>query len=186
MRIKKLDRVMKELPQSSPEQWRLHFDEGEQEWKYVGKKEASKRPQTFQERYFLGIRNDTPKHKQATNFEEAAMNGYSFYQRLQLDDGHWASKFSGPNFPLPQLIFAMYITDTIIPQEWRTEIVRHLQTTVNEDGGWGLHPGGPSTAFATSLNYVMLRLFGLDKNVALLEDARECFLSLGRLALYPT
>jgi lanosterol synthase len=171
---------MKGPSQSVPEQWRLDSDEGDHSWRFVSKKEAARRPQSFQEKHFLGLKTDAPKLKPASNFGEAAANGYSFLQKLQLDDGHWACAYGGPSFLLPGLMFAMYITDTKVPPEWKTEIVRYLQNTVNEDGGWGFHAAGPSSPFATGLNYVMLRLFGMDKNVALLENARECFLSFGK------
>jgi lanosterol synthase len=185
MVIKTLDRVMKELPKSSPEQWRLTSDEGDGEWIFVNKTEASKRPQSLRERQFLGLKTNTPKLKAATSYGGAANNGWAFYEKLQMDDGHWAGGSSGPSYLLPVIIFAMYITDSYIPPEWKTELVRYLQNTVNEDGGWGMHPEGSSSALATGLNYVMLRLFGIERDVELLADARECFLSLGGATSMP-
>lgn len=90
------------------------------------------------------------------NFQECARNGLSFYQRLQLEDGHWGCDYGGPSFLLPGLIFAMYISQTTIPTEWATEIIAYLAHHVNEDGGWGLHLGGTTTVFATALYYVTL------------------------------
>lgn len=103
----------------------------------------------------------------------------SFYSRLQLPEGHWACDYGGPSFLLPGLIFAMYISDTPVPEEWKAEIVRYLKNAVNEDGGWGLHIEGTSTVFATGLYYVMLRLLGMGKDHQLASNARSCLLSLG-------
>jgi lanosterol synthase len=120
---------------------------------------------------------------QARDFRAAAVNGFTFYQTLQLDDGHWACSYGGPSFLLPGLVFAMYITDTAIPPEWKAEMIRYLQNHVNDDGGWGLHDAGESTVFATGLYYVMLRLLGLERDHPLTKNARGCLLSLGRLML---
>lgn len=73
----------------------------------------------------------------------------------------------------------MYITDTEIPIEWKSEMIRYLQHHVNEDGGWGLHEAGHSTVFATGLYYVMLRIFGVDRDSDLTRNARQCLLTLG-------
>lgn len=73
----------------------------------------------------------------------------------------------------------MYIADSPIPNEWKTEMVRYLANNANPDGGWGLHLGGESTVFATGLYYVMLRLLGLSTEHPLTSRGRECLLSLG-------
>ena len=80
---------------------------------------------------------------------------------------------------LPGLIFAMYISDTPIPDEWKVEMLRYLAHHVNSDGGWGLHLEGKSTVFATGLYYVMLRLLGMSRKHPLASRARGCLLSLG-------
>lgn len=73
----------------------------------------------------------------------------------------------------------MYITDTDIPEEWRIEIIRYLNSTVNSDGGWGLHSAGHSTVFATTLYYVNLRILGVEASHPLATRARECLHRLG-------
>jgi lanosterol synthase len=112
-------------------------------------------------------------------FDDSAQDGYRFYSRLQMPEGHWACEYGGPSFLLPGLVFAMYISDTPIPEEWKSEMVRYLVNHANEDGGWGLHLEGESTVFATCLYYVMLRLLGVSKTDPLTSKARECLLSLG-------
>ncbi|KAK4157097.1 terpenoid cyclases/protein prenyltransferase alpha-alpha toroid [Chaetomidium leptoderma] len=113
------------------------------------------------------------------SFGQAARDGFDFFGRLQLPEGHWACDYGGPSFLLPGLVFAMYLTHTPVPPPWRVEMVRYLARWANEDGGWGLHLEGHSTVFATGLYYVMLRLLGVDKEHPLAARARECLLSLG-------
>jgi len=107
------------------------------------------------------------------------MAGLRFFERLQLSDGHWACGYGGPSFLLPGLIFAMYISDTPIPDEWAVEMTRYLVHYVNEDGGWGLHLEGTSTVFATGLYYVALRILGMQKDHPVAQKARKCLLALG-------
>ncbi|KAK4237660.1 terpenoid cyclases/protein prenyltransferase alpha-alpha toroid [Achaetomium macrosporum] len=114
-----------------------------------------------------------------SSFQQAARDGFGFFARLQLPEGHWTCDYGGPSFLLPGLVFAMYLTHTPVPAAWRAEMMRYLARHANEDGGWGMHLAGPSTVFATGLYYVMLRLLGMDKAHPLAARARECLLSLG-------
>lgn len=124
-------------------------------------------------------KRNTTKRGEQPWYDDSAHDGMGFYSRLQLPEGHWACDYGGPSFLLPGLIFAMYISDTPVPDEWKAEIVRYLENAVNEDGGWGLHLEGTSTVFATGLYYVMLRLLGMEKEHQLARNARSCLLSLG-------
>ena len=74
----------------------------------------------------------------------------------------------------------MYISNTPIPQEWKIEMVRYLSHHVNEDGGWGLHLGGDTTVFSTTLYYVVLRILGVEPLHPLAVRARDRLLALGR------
>lgn len=193
------------LPATDLTRWRLHSHEGDHEWRYLDAAEASDgstRPQTFAERYLLGLtspstpppppksptptshHNDTTSTtpqppKQNSPFTTPALAGFHFLTHLQLPEGHWACDYGGPSFLLPGLVFAMYITRTPIPEPWRIEMTRYLASRVNADGGWGLHLEGRSTVFATGLYYVMLRLLGMGKGEPLVVKARECLLGLG-------
>ncbi|KAK8128972.1 hypothetical protein PG984_010080 [Apiospora sp. TS-2023a] len=174
--------------------WRLRTDLGDSHWTYLREADSKESPQSDAERYLLGLsiapEIDTNGNgtSAATNqsygalFDDAARKGFSFLTRLQLPEGHWACDYGGPSFLLPGLIFAMYITETPIRDEWKIEMTRYLAHHANEDGGWGLHLEGKSTVFATGLYYVMLRLLGHDKEHPLLAKARECLLSHGGAA----
>ena len=80
----------------------------------------------------------------------------------------------------------MYITDTEIPKEWKVEMTRYLAHHVNSDGGWGLHLEGESTVFATSMYYVLLRIFGMEPEHPLTGRAREFILTNGKYNFLPS
>lgn len=81
---------------------------------------------------------------------------------------------------LAGIVIAMYITETEIPPEWKTEIICYLMSTVNKDGGWGLHSAGDSTVFATTLYYITLRILGLEPTHPLATKARTRLHALGK------
>lgn len=175
------------LPATDLTKWRLYSHNGDHEWRYLSTPDSASSGQTFAEKHLLGLTSTPPcgagnKPSSAPpprSFDQAARDGFDFFGRLQLPEGHWACDYGGPSFLLPGLIFAMYLTRTPVPQPWRVEIMRYLARHVNGDGGWGMHLEGHSTVFATALYYVMLRLLGMDKEHPLAARARECLLSLG-------
>ncbi|KAI5659183.1 hypothetical protein M9H77_27976 [Catharanthus roseus] len=63
-----------------------------------------------------------------------------------------------------------------------------LTTTLNGDGGWGLHIEGHSTMFGTALNYVSLRLLGekVDGRDGDMEKARKWIIDHGGLSFVPS
>lgn len=63
----------------------------------------------------------------------------------------------------------------------RTYLLNHQQA----DGGWGLHIEGPSTIFGTTLNYVALRLLGMQAGDAVCEAARRFILAHGGAVMNP-
>lgn len=123
--------------------------------------------QTDEEKYWLGMQlDDLPYSSVGTSRPatplQAARKGFEFYKRLQSEDGHWAGEyggercllaasfggsdlelgFTGPLFLLPGIVFAMYITQTPIPEEWKVEMARYLASKQRNNGegdeGWGL------------------------------------------------
>ncbi|KAL4892017.1 terpenoid cyclases/protein prenyltransferase alpha-alpha toroid [Aspergillus ambiguus] len=170
---------MVSIPKTDPQRWRLDVNEGAHHWRHVEEEEAARRPQSTAEKYFLGLPTGLPSLPTPSNFQESARNGFRFYQQLQLVDGHWGCGYGGPSFLLAGIVMAMYITDTPIPEEWKIEIIRYLNNTVNSDGGWGLHSAGRSTVFATVLYYVSLRILGVEASHPLARNARERLHALG-------
>ena len=83
-------------------------------------------------------------------------------------------------FLIPGLIISMYISQVPIPESWRIEIISYLCANANVvDGGWGVHTHHKSTAFGTVLNYVVLRILGMDKDHPVAVKARKRLLELG-------
>ncbi|OOF97591.1 hypothetical protein ASPCADRAFT_514516 [Aspergillus carbonarius ITEM 5010] len=164
---------------TDPERWRLNVNERVHRWQYVDEHLSSQRFQSAAEKYFLGLPTGLPQLPTPRNFQESARNGFRFYQSLQLCDGHWGCAYGGPSFLLAGIVIAMYITETEIPPEWKIEIIHYLTSTVNKDGGWGLHTAGDSTVFATSLYYITLRIRGLEPTHPLATKARTRLHALG-------
>ena len=83
-------------------------------------------------------------------------------------------------FLLPGLVIAWYVTETPIPKPVATEMKRYLFARQNpEDGGWGLHIEGESTAYGCTMTYVVLRLLGASEEDSRMVKARGMLHKLG-------
>ncbi|KAF8629085.1 hypothetical protein AX15_003578 [Amanita polypyramis BW_CC] len=117
---------------------------------------------------------------------EAAKNGYTFYKNLQAHDGHWPGEYGGPMFLLPGLVIGSYISGMGFKEEERLEMIRYIMNRANpDDGGWGIHVEGHSTVFGTGLNYVALRILGLDVEHPVCVKARAKLHKLGGATAIP-
>ncbi|UOA09350.1 terpene cyclase/mutase family protein [Methylobacter sp. S3L5C] len=104
---------------------------------------------------------------------DALVKGINYYSCLQSDDGHWPGDYGGPLFLLPGLLIASYISETPFPKAHREMMKVYLFNHQNKDAGWGMHIEGESTMFGTVMQYVSLRILGVDKNHEQLIKARE-------------
>ena len=83
-------------------------------------------------------------------------------------------------FLLPGIVIAWYVTETPIPVEVAIEIKNYLFARQHPvDGGWGLHIEGESTVFGTAMNYVVLRILGVDAEEPRMVRARGKLHQLG-------
>ncbi|KAE8729915.1 Beta-amyrin synthase [Hibiscus syriacus] len=103
---------------------------------------------------------------------------------LQSEHGHWPSENSGPMYFMPPLVMCLYITghlNSIFTTEHRKEILRYIYC--QQDGGWGLYAGGHhSSMFGTTLNYICMRLLGVEPDGGLdnaCERGRKWILDRG-------
>ena len=67
-------------------------------------------------------------------------------------------------FLLPGYAIVTYITGTPVAEPVRAEIVRYLTNMQDKEGGWGIHIESRATVFGTALNYVVLRLLGVERD----------------------
>lgn len=157
--------------------WRLEVDRGRQVWNYV-EHEASNIGRLL-EQHLLTKRSNNPDadyENVAPMFntpEEACHKAGEFYGTIQTEDGHWAGDYGGPMFLLPGMLIACYITGVELPSSHQREMIRYLTNTQSEDGGWGLHIESRSTMFGTVLNYVGMRILGVDKDDSRMITARH-------------
>ncbi|KAK3501384.1 terpenoid cyclases/protein prenyltransferase alpha-alpha toroid [Neurospora crassa] len=161
--------------------WRLSSEGGRHTWHYLEDDEAAKEwPQSYADKYFLGMPLELPELPKATNPLDAVRNGLTFFEKLQLPEGHWGCEYGGPMFLLPGVVIARYVTKNPVPWYYATEIKNYLFARANPvDGGWGLHIEGESTMLGTTLNYTTLRLVGVEAEHPVMVKARATMHKMG-------
>ncbi|KAG9245940.1 oxidosqualene:lanosterol cyclase-like protein [Calycina marina] len=160
--------------------WRMLNERGVHTWHYLKSEEEVKAwPQTTADKWYLGIPTGLPELKPAKTPLDAVKNGLDFYKELQLTAGNWGCEYGGPMFLLPGLIVTWTVTNTAIPDNIRIEIRNYILARANDDGGWGLHIEGESTAFGTAMNYTALRLLGCDADIPQMTKARATLHKMG-------
>lgn len=171
------------LPGSDNKRWRLRTDEiGRETWHYLTETECESEPQSITTKYHLNMA-DFPRpeaEKAIPTPYAAAKKGLDFLALIQEDLGIFACQYKGPMFMTIGYIAASYFTKTEIPEPYRNEMIRYIVNTAHPvDGGWGLHSVDKSTCFGTTINYVGLRLLGLDKDHEVCVRARKTLHRLG-------
>ncbi|GAO18523.1 hypothetical protein UVI_02054650 [Ustilaginoidea virens] len=161
--------------------WRIKDDDSRHTWQYLTDEKAAKDwPQSFAEKYFLGLPLDLAALPKPETPLQAASNALEFFEKLQLPSGHWGCEYGGPMFLLAGIAVAWHVTKTPIPPAYATAIKDYLTARAHpEDGGWGLHIEGESTVLGISLNYTVLRLVGVDPEEPVMVKARGTLHKLG-------
>lgn len=137
-------------------------------------------PQSAADKYFLGLPLNLPALPKPKSPLDAVRNGLDFFERLQLEPGNWGCEYGGPMFLLPGVVIAWYVTKTPIPDAYAVEIKNYILARAHpEDGGWGLHIEGDSSVLGTVLNYVTLRIVGMDADEPPMVKARATLHRLG-------
>ncbi|EMD38881.1 hypothetical protein CERSUDRAFT_112601 [Gelatoporia subvermispora B] len=176
-----------ERPFTDYSRWRLRVsNDGRHTWDYLETdEEVQAWPQQDLDKYWLGLPLDAPVLPPAQDALAAARNGFTFYKRLQAEDGHWPGEYGGPMFLLPGLVIGSYVTGMGFTLPERLEMIRYLLNHANEDGGWGIHIEGHSTVFGTALNYCVVRILGLSAEHPAAVKARATLHILGGAAGAP-
>lgn len=176
------------LKRTDPTRWRLKTDElGRETWHYLSEAESAQSPQSNYVKHLLKVDGfPTPKPETITSPLQAAEKGADFFQLLQEPCGIFPCQYKGPMFITPGVVIANYFTKTEIPEPFRIELSRFLVNYAHPvDGGWGLHTEDKSTAFGTTMNYVVLRLLGMDADHPVLVKARKTLHRLGGALVNP-
>lgn len=169
--------------------WRLiGSEDGSVVWKYLKEEEIEgSREQTYYEKYFLGLDlPETNSTKPLTTSLDYASSVFSFLKSLQLEQGFWTCEYGGPLFLLPGLIISLYSVEESLDNCYKTEIIRYLLSFVNKDDGYGLHTEHHATCYGTVMNYVALRLLGVEKEDLKLQKIRNRIQKLGGAEGLPT
>ncbi|KAM0559910.1 hypothetical protein ACHAPJ_003860 [Fusarium lateritium] len=155
--------------------WRLRDDDSRHTWHYLQDDESSQEwPQSYADKYYLDLPLDLPSLPPAASASDAAYNGLDFFEKLQLPSGHWGCESGGPMVFCAGIIIAWFVTDTPIPAATKTELRNYIIALANPvEGGWGLHTTDQSTICGTVVNYVVLRILGMDANDPVLVRARS-------------
>ena len=157
--------------------WKLDVDHGRQRWLYV-QEQAGELNRTLEEHLltkrsnFPDCRYENPNPEFSTP-QEAVRAAVKFYSTIQTEDGHWAGDYGGPMFLMPGLVITLYSTGVDIGEEYYREMIRYLTNQQQKDGGWGLHVEGHSTIFGTAMNYVAMRIMGVEKDDERMIRARN-------------
>jgi len=121
-----------------------------------------------------------------THVDETIRRGANYLSSLQMQDGHIPGDYGGPMFLLPGLVIACYVTGTDLGEHRRKEMTRYLRNHQNEDGGFGLHIECESTMKGTVMNYVAMRLLGLERDDPDASAARKWIRDHGGALLAPS
>ena len=93
-------------------------------------------------------------------------------------DGYWCGELEADSMLESDYIFMHTLLGTGDPGKMEraiNEILRHQ----NEDGGWSLHPGGPSNISYGVKAYLALKIMGWSKDHPVMVKAREWVLANG-------
>jgi lanosterol synthase len=110
---------------------------------------------------------------------DGLINGINYFSSLQNEEGFWSGDYGGPLFLLPGLLIASYITGEAFPKPHQELMKIYLFNHQNQDGGWGMHIEDGSTMFGTVMQYVSLRILGVNKDDERIVKARRWIMDQG-------
>ncbi len=96
----------------------------------------------------------------SSSIEAAIARAMDHLAAIQRPDGSVAGETTWCIMITAQVVITSAVTGLPLAPERREAIQRYLEHQQNEDGGFPLYEGGPSTLFLTTLGHVALRLLG--------------------------
>lgn len=177
------------LPKTDPTRWLLKTDKlGRETWHYEDNADTPAKQTNFV-KWLLKVDSfPTPKYEYpiAANHPkysaiDSAKRGADFFSLLQDENsGIFPCQYKGPMFMMIGYVTSCLYTGTEIPTPFKTEMIRYIVNNSHPvDGGWGLHSSDKLTCFGTSMNYVCLRLLGLEADHPVCVKARKTLHRLG-------
>lgn len=133
---------------------------------------------------------EIPEAYQKSAFQQevytAFRKGVDYYQQLLTPHHFIPGDYGGPMFLLPGLIIVAYISNTALAPSQKSLMKAYMLNHQNQDGGWGLHIEGKSTQFGSCMNYVALRILGINKEDERLQKGRKWILENGGATEIPS
>ena len=177
------------LPKTDSKKWKLVTNDlGQEYWEYdINNKHPEQSPFVKHSLKSDTIDSFLPNDKfdfnsKTDDLNESLNKGASFFTHILQDEtsGTFPCQYKGPMFMTIGYIVSMYVSGTEIPEHIKQELIRYIVNTAHPvDGGWGLHSVDKSTCLGTSINYVCLRLLGMDKDHEVCARARSKLHKLG-------
>ncbi|OBA26575.1 terpene synthase [Hanseniaspora valbyensis NRRL Y-1626] len=178
------------LPKPDPKRWRLVTNKlGQEFWEYEENPNIEVEQQPIVKHLLKSnsiishLPNDRFDYSSDINStEESLQRGATFLTSILQDEnsGTFPCQYKGPMFMTIGYIVSMYVAKIEIPEHTKQELIRYIVNTAHPvDGGWGLHSVDKSTCLGTSINYVCLRLLGMDKNHEVCVRSRKKLHQLG-------
>jgi squalene-hopene/tetraprenyl-beta-curcumene cyclase len=96
----------------------------------------------------------------------------------QKGDGHWCAELEGDTILESEYVLLMAFMGRHRTRDC-IEAGKYMLSKQNAEGGWSIHPGGPSELSATVKAYYALKLNGLSTDDPRMVKARELILSRG-------
>ncbi len=101
-----------------------------------------------------------------------------FLLDAQADDGYWEGSFeTDTSFTADYILLTHYVGR--VNEARQEKAVRYILDHQNADGGWSAYPGGPSVDYVSVLDYLALKLAGLDADDPAMSAARAFILAGG-------
>lgn len=135
---------------------------------------------------FESYKEKAQSHSLLHRVEHSIRKGFHYFKHLLSDEGHLPGDYGGPMFLMPGLIIASYLSKKPLPPQHIELMKIYIQNHQNEDGGWGFHIEGHSTMFGTVMQYVAMRLMGVEASTPHLAKARNWIKAKGGAGSIPS